>query len=52
MDNVVTTAELIFSLQKRKSWANNIKANFAKSFNLVDWDFLVDLLIAKGFGPH
>lgn len=26
--------------------------DFAKAFNLVDWDFLLDLLLARGFGER
>lgn len=50
LDNVALAEELIFSMQKRKISRFILKVDFAKAFDLVDWDFLLDLLRARGFG--
>lgn len=50
LDNIVAAGETIFSLQKRKLPGNILKVDFAKAFDMVDWDFLLDLLKARGFG--
>lgn len=50
LDNVAIAEELIYSMQKRKIPGLILKMDFAKAFDLVDWDFLLDLLRARGFG--
>ncbi|XP_039136185.1 uncharacterized protein LOC120273588 [Dioscorea cayenensis subsp. rotundata] len=50
LDNVVVAEEIIFGLQKRELPGNIVKVDFAKAFDMVDWDFLLDLLEARGFG--
>ena len=52
MDNIVAAEELIFSLQKRRLPGNMLKVDFSKAFDIVDWDFLLELLVALGFGPR
>ncbi|XP_039122026.1 uncharacterized protein LOC120258641 [Dioscorea cayenensis subsp. rotundata] len=52
LDNVVVVEELIFSMQKRRLPGFVLKVDFAKAFDLVDWDFLLNLLRAKGFGDR
>ncbi|XP_039146809.1 uncharacterized protein LOC120284053 [Dioscorea cayenensis subsp. rotundata] len=52
MDNVVAAEEIIFSLQKRRLDGNIAKVDFARAFDMVDWDFLLELLEARGFGPR
>lgn len=42
--------ELIFSLQKRRLEGHIVKVDFAKAFDMVDWDFIFELLHAYGFG--
>lgn len=49
VDNVVATQELIFSLHKRGIVGTIVKVDYIKTFDMVDWDLLMDLLIAKGF---
>lgn len=52
LDNIVTAEELIFSIHKRRFLGHILKVNFSKVFDLVDWDFLFNLLKAKGFGER
>lgn len=41
--------KLIFSIHKRYLPGHILKVDFAKAFDKVDWDFLLDLLVARGF---
>lgn len=50
LDNIATAEELLFSIHKRRLHGHILKVDFAKAFDLVDWDFLVDQLVARGFG--
>lgn len=50
IDNIVTAEELMFSLHKRQLLGHILKVDFSKAFDLVDWDFLFNLLEARGFG--
>ncbi|XP_039126955.1 uncharacterized protein LOC120263117 [Dioscorea cayenensis subsp. rotundata] len=52
LDNIATAEELIFSIHKRRLSGHILKVDFAKAFDLVDWDFLFDLLRARGFGER
>lgn len=56
LDNIVTAEELIFCrifcLHKQRLPGHILKVDFAKAFDLVDWDFLFDLLSARGFGDR
>lgn len=49
MENVVVVEEIISNLQKRNINDNVVKVDFIKAFNFVDWDFLFELLEARGF---
>lgn len=42
--------ELIFCIHKRRLPGHVLKVDFSKAFDSVDWDFLLDLLEARGFG--
>lgn len=50
IDNIATIEELMFSRHKRKLPGYIVKVDFSKAFDIVDWDFLLDLLEARGFG--
>lgn len=50
LDNIATAEELIFSIHKRRLPGHILKVDFNKAFDRVDWDFLFDLLEARGFG--
>lgn len=52
LDNIATAEEQIFSLHKRKLPGYILKVDFAKAFDSVDWDFLLDLLSARRFGER
>lgn len=52
MDNIATAKELFFSIHKRKLTGHILKVDFAKAFDRVDWNFLFDLLAARGFGER
>lgn len=49
-NNIVTTSELVFRLLKWQIVRNIIKVDFAKAFDMVNWEFLLVLLVACGFG--
>lgn len=51
-DNIIAAQEVIFHLQKIRLLGHVLKVDFAKAFDSLDWKFLLDVLIAKGFGPH
>ncbi|XP_039129007.1 uncharacterized protein LOC120265183 [Dioscorea cayenensis subsp. rotundata] len=50
LDNVATAEELTFSMKRRRLPGYILKVDFAKAFDLVDWEFLLELLKARGFG--
>lgn len=50
MDNVVAMVEIMFSMQKKGLASNVVKVDFAKTFDVVEWDFLLELMEAHGFG--
>lgn len=50
LDNIATTKELIFSIHKHYLLRYILNVDFAKALDTVDWDFLLDLLVARGFG--
>lgn len=52
MDNIITTEELIFSIHKHRLLGRILKVDFMKAYDLVDCEFLIDLLKAKGFGER
>lgn len=49
LDNIATVKELIFSMHKYRSSGHILKVDFVKAFDTVDWNFLLDLLLARGF---
>lgn len=51
MDDDVTEEEIIFNLERCNINGNVVKVNFAKAFDMVEWDFLLELLITLDFGP-
>ncbi|KAH7674505.1 RNA-directed DNA polymerase protein [Dioscorea alata] len=52
LDNIATAEELIFSIHKRRAHGHILKVDFAKAFDTVDWDFLLELLKARGFSDR
>lgn len=48
-DNITIVEELIFSIHKRRLSGHILKVDFAKAFDMFDWDFLFELLKARGF---
>ncbi|XP_039123614.1 uncharacterized protein LOC120260240 [Dioscorea cayenensis subsp. rotundata] len=50
LDNIAMAEETIFSIHKRRLMGHILKVDFAKAFDSVDWDFLLELLKARGFG--
>lgn len=48
-DNIVTTEELIFSIQKGKLNGHILKVDFSKTFDMVDWGFFFNILVARRF---
>lgn len=51
-DNIIADPDMIFNLQKRKLMGQVFKIDFAKAFDSLDWNFLLDILATKGFGPR
>lgn len=52
LDNIAIADELIFSIHKRRLLGYILKIDFAKAFDLVNWDFMFDLLNVNGFGDR
>lgn len=52
LDNIASAEESIFSIHKRRLTSHILKVDFAKEFDRLDWDFLFELLKARGFGEH
>lgn len=52
LDNIATAEKLIFSIHNGRLPGYILKFDFAKAFDLVDWDFMLDLLKARGFGDR
>lgn len=52
LDNIATAEELIFSIHKRRLSRHFLKVDFAKAFDMVDWEFLMDFFRACGFGER
>lgn len=52
MANVVEAEEIIFNMQKQGLCGNVVKVDFAKAFDMVGWDFLLNLMEAHGFGSR
>lgn len=52
MDNIATMEKLLFSLQKWRLPGHILKLDFTKAFDSVDWDFLLEILSARGFGER
>ncbi|XP_039127495.1 uncharacterized protein LOC120263599 [Dioscorea cayenensis subsp. rotundata] len=50
-DNIAMAEEAIFSIHKKRLMGHILKVDFAKAFDSVDWDFLLELLKARGIGP-
>ncbi|XP_039136364.1 uncharacterized protein LOC120273726 [Dioscorea cayenensis subsp. rotundata] len=51
LDNIAMAEETIFSIHQRRLNGHILKVDFAKAFDSVDRDFLLELLEVKGFGP-
>ncbi|KAJ4815734.1 RNA-directed DNA polymerase (reverse transcriptase)-related family protein [Rhynchospora pubera] len=51
LDGVVTAHEILHWVQKHKDKGLLLKLDFAKAFNHVQWDFLLDILKQRGFSP-
>lgn len=52
LHNIAIAEELIFFLHKKRLPGHILKVDFAKAFDLVDWDFRFDLLSARSFGDR
>nr|CAD1823427.1 unnamed protein product [Ananas comosus var. bracteatus] len=52
LDNFYTAHIFTHHLQSSKQKAALLKINFERAFDNVDWDFLLELLKAKGFGEN
>lgn len=50
LDNFATALELIISIQKCRLPDQVLKVDFSKAFDIVYWDFLLEMLIAVGLG--
>lgn len=52
LDNIATAEKLILSIHNRRLPGYILKVDFAKAFDLVDWDFMLNLLKARGFSDR
>lgn len=49
-DNIIAAEELIFDIQKRNLKCHIFKVDLSKTFDMIDWGFLFDVLTDSGFG--
>lgn len=52
LDNIATEEGLIFSMRKHRLSGHILKVDFAKAFDTVNWEFLLDLLRVRGFSER
>lgn len=50
LDSVACAQEIIATVHAHPCDAIFLKLDFEKAFNSLDWSFLVDVLLARGFG--
>jgi Reverse transcriptase (RNA-dependent DNA polymerase) len=51
MDNVVCAHEVLHQVKLFKTKGVLFKIDFEKTFDHVNWDFLLETLVGRGFGP-
>jgi Reverse transcriptase (RNA-dependent DNA polymerase) len=49
-DNIICAQEILFKVRKSKEKGIMIKIDFEKAFDSVNWNFLLEVLQARGFG--
>lgn len=50
-DNFVATREILQHISVSKKEAVFMKLDFAKAFDLIEWEFLFEVMKARGFPP-
>lgn len=50
-DNIDCAQEILYQVKTKKSKVILLKLDFEKAFDNVNWDFLLEILQARGFGP-
>ncbi|XP_020253777.1 uncharacterized protein LOC109830826 [Asparagus officinalis] len=50
LDSILIANEMIHFCSKRKKEVAMVKIDFAKAFDSISWNFLINLLKARGFG--
>jgi Reverse transcriptase (RNA-dependent DNA polymerase) len=50
LDNVLAASEIIHSTKKDKTPGVLLKVDFEKAYDRVNWDFIQEILLSKGFG--
>ena len=48
----MTAHELIHEIARKKQDGVILKLDYQKAYDRVDWDFLEEMLSARGFGPR
>ena len=52
MDGVVSLHEIIHEVKKKKHSEVIFKVDFEKAYDKVNWNFLYQMMIKKGFGDN
>lgn len=52
VDSIATVEDLVHYIKRYDSPGTIINMDFIKAFNIVDWYFLLELLVALGFGDR
>jgi Reverse transcriptase (RNA-dependent DNA polymerase) len=48
MDNVVVASEVLHQVRIRKNKGVLFKIDFEKTFDMINWDFLIEILVGRG----
>jgi hypothetical protein len=51
LESVVSAHEIILDAMKNKDKGLVLKLDYEKTYDRVDWEFLEEVLITRGFGP-
>lgn len=51
-DNIVCAQEVLFQVKRNKSKRILLELDFEKAFDMINWDFLLEILKIRGFETY